>query len=246
MSLKVLVAWLACGAFLTAIATEPAKEKPAAEKKTEEKKPDEKKDEKPVSLFDGKTLGKWKASDFATQGEVEVKDGNLVIGVGERCSGVTFKGDFPTSNYEIRLEAMRVDGSDFFCGLTFPVARPARADKKAETQPCTLVVGGWGGGVVGLSNIDGMNASENSTSQYKDFDAKKWYPIRVRVTEPKIEAWIGDDKVVDFTTTGHELSIHIEVEESKPLGIATFATTGAIRKIEYVKVTEPDSPPEKD
>jgi 3-keto-disaccharide hydrolase len=196
---------------------------------------------KPRSLFDGKTLSGWKASGFGAQGKVEVKDERIVIGFGEGCSGVTYTGDVPKTDYEITLEAMRVDGTDFFCGLTFPVER----DKK-KVQPCTLVLGGWGGGTVGLSSIDGYDASENSTSSYKEFENGRWYKVRLRVTKPKIEAWIDKDKVVDFTIGQRDLSIRIEVEESKPLGIATWRTTGAVRKIEIRPVTEPDSPPEKE
>ena len=66
------------------------------------------------------------------------------------------------------------------------------------------------------------------------------------MTRPKIEAWIDKEKVVDFTIGEHELSIRIEVEESKPLGIATWRTTGAVRKIEVTPVSKPDSPPEKE
>ena len=58
------------------------------------------------------------------------------------------------SDYEVTLEAMRVDGNDFFCGMTFPAGK----------DPCTLIVGGWGGTVVGLSSINGMDASENETT----------------------------------------------------------------------------------
>jgi hypothetical protein len=193
------------------------------------------------SLFDGKTLSGWKGSDFASQGKVEVKDEQIVIGFGEGCSGITYAGDVPKTNYELSLEAMRVDGTDFFCGLTFPVERD-----KGKVQPCTLVVGGWGGGTVGLSSIDGYDASENSTSKYIEFENGRWYKIRLRVTKPKIEAWIDSEKIVDFTLGQHDLSIRIEVEESKPLGIATWRTTGAFRKIEVRPQAEPDSPPEKE
>src|SRR5262245_765452 len=99
--------------------TKPAGTK-ASDSRSEQptNKPAEKKDApKPRSLFDGKSLGDWKDSGFATQGRVEVKDGSIVVGFGEGCSGVTFKGKFPETNYELRMEAMRVDGSDFFCGL---------------------------------------------------------------------------------------------------------------------------------
>ena len=37
-----------------------------------------KEDSKSQSLFDGKKLGHWKATDFGGQGEVKVEDGNLV------------------------------------------------------------------------------------------------------------------------------------------------------------------------
>ena len=33
-----------------------------------------------------------------------------------------------------------------------------------ESIPVHLIVGGWGGTVVGLSSIDGMDASENETT----------------------------------------------------------------------------------
>jgi hypothetical protein len=232
-----------------------ADEKPATKTpdKAEEKKAatDAKELYKPRPLFDGKSLGDWKESGFVSQGRVEVKDGQIVVGFGEGCSGVTYKGKFPTTNYELSLEAMRVDGSDFFCGLTFPVqpaANHPRRDpkKKDEVWPCTLVIGGWGGGVVGLSSINGSDASENSTSVYKEFESGKWYKVRLRVTEQKIEAWLDKEKIVDFTIGDHKLSIRIEVEESKPLGISTWRTTGAIKNITVATVDEPDSPPAKD
>jgi hypothetical protein len=229
-----------------------AEAKPADEPKAADtEKKDEKDKPKPRSLFDGKELGDWKASSFPSQGRVEIKDKHIEIGTGEGCSGITYKGKFPTTNYELSLEAMRVDGSDFFCGLTFPV-KPAAdhprldPEKKDEVWPCTLVIGGWGGGVTGLSSIDGNDASENSTSQYKTFESGQWYKVRLRVTEKKIEAWIDKEKVIDFTIGHRKLSIRIEVEESKPLGIATWRTTGAVRNLEVVTVSEPDSPPEKD
>ena len=205
---------------------------PAAAKK------DAQKDAKKVewhSLFDGKALGDWKPSKFATQGSVNVKDGQIVIGFGDGCSGVTWKGKFPKTDYEIRLQAMRVEGNDFFCGLTFPVG----------DSPCSFICGGWGGGVVGLSSIDGEDASSNDTTQYKSFDNKKWYTIRVRVTASRISAWIDNDKMVDQPLEDRKISIRSEVEESKPLGIASYKTTAAIRAIEWRTLTAAEARPEK-
>jgi hypothetical protein len=239
----------AFGSFAFADDKPAAKPESAVENKSDEKKADSRDESKPRSLFDGKSLGDWKESTFPTQGRVKVEDGKIVVGFGEGCSGITYKGKFPTTNYELSLEAMRVDGSDFFCGLTFPVKpaddHPRRdKEKKDEVWPCTLVVGGWGGGVVGLSSIDGHDASENATSSYKDIESGKWYRVRVRVTEKKVEAWLDKEKIIDLTIGDRQLSIRLEVEESKPLGIATWRTTGAMKNIEVKTVKEPDSPPE--
>jgi 3-keto-disaccharide hydrolase len=136
-------------------------------------------------------------------------------------TGVTWTNDLPRMNYEISLEAMRVDGSDFFCGLTFPVGE----------EPCSFIVGGWGGGVVGLSSIDNEDAAHNETTQYMNFTNGKWFAIRVKVTKTRIEAWIDSDKVVNLETEGKKISIRPEVELSKPLGIASWSTAAALRNI---------------
>lgn len=175
------------------------------------------------SLFDGKSLTGWKATDFAGRGEVKVKDGTILLESGQ-MTGITWTNshDLPRMRYEISLEAMRVDGSDFFCGLTFPVGK----------NPCSLIVGGWGGGVVGLSSLDGQDAANNETTRYMNFQSGRWYRVRLRVTDSKIEAWIDADKVVDVTTADKAISVRLEMEESKPLGIATWATSAALRNVQ--------------
>ena len=121
----------------------------------------------------------------------------------------------------VTLEAMKRDGTDFFCGLTFPVG----------DSPCSFIVGGWGGGVVGLSSLNGSDASENETTKYQEFESNRWYTIRVRVTKDKIEAWIDQKQMVDVETDGVRISIRPEVELSRPLGIACYSTTAALRDI---------------
>lgn len=172
-------------------------------------------------LFDGNSLNGWKISDFGTQGDVYVSGDKIILGMGDGCTGITWTGEFPVSYYEITLEAKRVEGNDFFCGMTFPAGK----------DPCTLIVGGWGGTVVGLSSISGMDASENETTTNMRFEMDRWYKIRLKVTAEKIEAWIDDEKVVDFTIGNNYLSIRPEVELSKPFGIASWRTTSAIRNI---------------
>ena len=174
-----------------------------------------------ISLFDGKTLDGWEITRFGTEGPVSVSDGNIVLAFGDGCTGVTWTNDFPRSNYEVTLEAMRVSGNDFFCGMTFPV----------NESHCSLIVGGWGGPVVGLSTIDGNDAAHNSTKTLKKFDKNVWYKIKLQVTDETIVAWIDDEVVVDFQIGDHVISIRPEVGLSRPFGITSWNTTAALRNI---------------
>lgn len=193
----------------------------AQEKKPEKDPPLVKDKDGWVSLFDGKTLNGWKKTNFGGEGDVEVKDGAIEMGVGSDMTGIHTDRELPKINYEVELEAQRVDGSDFFCGFTFPVKK----------DPCSLIVGGWGGGVCGLSSIDDMDASENDTTTYETFKNKTWYKIRLKVTEKKIEAWIDGKPILDQELEGKKIGIRYEVEPSKPFGFACYQTTAALRNI---------------
>lgn len=176
-------------------------------------------------LFNGKTLDGWKITQYGTDGPVLVSDGNLVLNYGDGCTGVNWEGDFPKVNYEVSLEAQRTVGNDFFCGITFPV----------NNEFCSLIVGGWGGPVVGISCIDGNDAEHNQIRVLKKFDKNRWYKIKLKVTGENITAWIDDEKLVDFNYSGHRLSVRAEVELSKPFGLFTWQTTGVMRNIRLEK-----------
>jgi hypothetical protein len=148
----------------------------------------------------------------------------IIIEQGMTLSGITWTRGavLPRVNYEIALEAMKLEGTDFFCGLTFPV----------EESACTLIVGGWGGMVVGLSSIDHADASENETTQGMEFDLNRWYRIRVRVTDKKIEAWIDDELKFEVETQGRKIDLRPgDIQKSLPLGVSTYMTRAAVRDI---------------
>jgi Domain of Unknown Function (DUF1080) len=173
-------------------------------------------------LFDGKTLANWQTTKFSGDGGATVENGQIVLGTGRPLTGITWAGaELPTTNYEITLQAMRVEGRDFFAGVTFPVA----------DSFCSLILGGWGGTVIGLSSINGQDASENETSQSMEFESGRWYSIRIRVTAEKIEAWLDERQIISQDLKGNKITTRSEVDPSQPLGIASYRTKAALRDL---------------
>jgi hypothetical protein len=177
-------------------------------------------------LFDGETLNGWEITNFGPQGPVYVSGGSIILGMGEGCTGITWVKKFPVMNYKVTLDAKRVSGNDFFCGMTFPAGK----------DPCTLIVGGWGGTVVGLSSINKKDASENETTTLMEFEKDHWYRICLMVRDDTIKAFINDTIVIDFVKGDKVLTIRPEVELSKPFGIASWYTTAALRNIKLEKI----------
>lgn len=176
------------------------------------------------ALFNGKDLSGWRTNDFGGAGEVKVENGQISIGAGVALTGIRRSSDvdLPRSNYEVHVQAMKGEGNDFFCGLTFPV----------KDSHATLVVGGWGGSLVGLSSIDGMDASENEYTQYMRFDDNKWYNIRLRVTDRRIQAWIEGEKMIDANIEGRRVSMRPgEIEDAVPFGISTYQTAALVKEV---------------
>ncbi|MFO0842949.1 MAG: DUF1080 domain-containing protein [Gemmataceae bacterium] len=173
-------------------------------------------------LFDGKTLTNWKSVKFGDEGKVYVKDGMIVLEKGQKLTGIVYtRGDFPKVNYEVTYEGKKIDGDDFFSMPTLP----------ARDEFFSFVTGGWRGTVVGISNVNGANASENITTKSMEFERDRWYRFRVRVTANRIEAWIDREKVVDLDTSDVTLSLHLASRPSRPFGFSSYDTTGAVRDI---------------
>lgn len=180
----------------------------------------------PGVLFNGQDLEGWEITNFGPQGPVYVSGGEIILGMGDGATGITWTKEFPSDNYEVTLQAKRIEGTDFFCGMTFPVG----------SSHCTLIVGGWGGTVVGISSINKLDASENETRILRKFEKDRWYSIRLRVEGDTIKAWIDGEMVVDYAIGNNFLSTRAEVELSKPFGIASWVTTAALREIKVEMV----------
>jgi hypothetical protein len=174
-------------------------------------------------LFDGKSLRGWRETPFTGHGAVRVEDGTIVLEAGAHMTGITRADSLPRSNYEVRFEAARIQGGDFFASLTFPV----------RDSFCTWVTGGWGGDIVGLSSIDGWDASDNETRSYFTFETGRWYAFRIQVTDARIMAWIDGRPIVNVEIGGRSIGLRYgDIKLSAPFGFASYNTTGALRKIE--------------
>lgn len=145
----------------------------------------------------------------------------MVIDKGEPMSGAVWQHDVPRDNYEISLEAMRLAGTDFFCGLTFPVG----------AENLTFILGGWGGYTVGLGNVDDKHAGENPTTRMMEFKDNQWYGIKIRVASEAIIVWLDGKQIIKQGRSGHAFDIWPQQKACLPLGISTWRTKGAFRKV---------------
>ena len=181
-----------------------------------------------LKLFDGQSLIGWQPNQGSRVGKVEVKDGSMVLRTGEPMTGVTLtRQDLPTLNYRLIYEANRTEGNDFFAAATFPVG----------PSFVTLVNGGWGGGVTGLSLINGDSAAENETNHFLKYQNNIWYRFEVEVTTRAVRCVVDGAEVVLFPHEGAQLKTRLETRVNQPLGFATYRSTGLIRLVEIKPLT---------
>jgi hypothetical protein len=172
----------------------------------------------------GKDLEGWTMTDFYRPGKVSRQGDVLVFDEGTPLTGITTeRKDFPTENFEIELQARRVTGNDFLCGLTFPVGKGF----------CTFIAGGWGGGLVGLSSVDGADASENQTTGFHEFENGKWYQFKISVDDQLVRGWIDEKEVFSQEREGRKFSTRIEVFACQPLGLCAFQSKVEIKNFRW-------------
>ncbi len=205
----------------------PATSSPTDESGSHADKGDDRSDNS-VELFDGKTLDPWTVTNFGGEGEVAVQDETVFLDYGADLTGIHREWPLEKENYEIELEAKKVEGGDFFVGLTFPIGDGFSS----------LILGGWGGGVCGLSSINGDDASENETTDYRAFETDKWYKVRVRVTSTQVVVWLDDKEYLVVNREDKKFDVRFELEMSKPFGLCSFMTQAQYRGLRARPLTK--------
>lgn len=178
------------------------------------------------SLLSPEFASAWKAAGMTEEGMVSLKQGEIVLHPGQPMTGARFEAwksaELPVMRYAIEYEAMRVEGNDFFGTVTFPV----------NDSHVSLVVGGWGGTLVGISSIDDMDAGENSTRGNAYFKNNEWHQVRVEVRDDGLKAWINQKLFVNVSTKGRQLGLRAgDIERCVPFGFASYATHARIRGV---------------
>lgn len=166
----------------------------------------------------------WRSTNFGGEGEVERIEGGVMLPMGSPLTGIHWPQSLPqTVDYQLEVTASRLSGNDFFCGLTFPVG---------DTH-ATVVLGGWGGGLCGLSCVDDEDAGTNATRSFQSFTPNVRYTLRLEVRADAIRAWLDGELLFDQPTVGHKISLRTEMFPSQPLGVASFITRAAIHEVRW-------------
>jgi hypothetical protein len=182
-----------------------------------------------IELFDGRSLAGLAPTEFGGEGEVAVRDGALHLGIGSPLTGVTWTGPLPQEPYELEVVAARSTGGDFFCGLTFPVG----------TEHLTLVLGGWGGTVCGLSNLDGRDAAHNPTRTLRAFARGQAVNARIEVRADAVRVFVDGAPLCQTPRQGVTLGLRAEMLPSCPLGLASFATESTVTALRWRPLQAP-------
>ncbi len=173
------------------------------------------------------------------------KAGVLILHAGRVLNLVKYEGKeelLPREGYEIAWDGMRLEGADFFSTLTFPVGKP---DKDGKDTCVSLVTGGWGGWVLGISSIGHQFANENETTKSVEFETGRWYRFTLQVTPEVIRLLLDGKEQFKVDVRDRALTMHpSDVRRCMPLGFSTYQTTGAIRNLQIRKLGKDELKPD--
>ncbi|MFM7603924.1 MAG: DUF1080 domain-containing protein [Prosthecobacter sp.] len=178
------------------------------------------------SLLDAPHAAFWRSSGMEQQGEAFLKNGEITTVIGAPMTGITFTAwkslGVPRDHYLIEYEALRAEGGDFFGSITFPV----------RDSGLTFIMGGWGGGLTGVSSIDGLDASENMTRGHFDFQNQRWYRVRIELRDENLTITIDERPFVKVSLKGRQTHLRYgEISKCLPLGFASYLTSARIRRL---------------
>lgn len=187
-------------------------------------------------LFATPLVEHWKEAAIENNGGMTREPDGFTLNEGSPMSGNVFPtwvaDGLPLTDYAIGYEAMRVSGHDFFGSITFPVGKPDRC--------VTFVLGGWGGSQVGISSIDGYDASENTTGSSQHFENNRWYRVRIEVADRFLKVLLDGRPIINTNLSGRSLSLRGgDILQCVPFGFATYGTTGRVRGCVVEKLAQP-------
>jgi hypothetical protein len=186
-----------------------------------------------VDLLSPQWLPAWKDTNISAAGPVVMRDHVIRLGIGAPMTCVQFpawpEAKLPTLDYAIEMEARRVEGSDFFSALTFPVGELTRC--------VSFINGGWGGSTTGLSNIDSQTAAENRTASDQRYTPGQWHQFRIEVRANEIAVWMDQRVIIRTAVEGHLFDVRPgDIERCKPFGLASYESTGEIRRLDVSRL----------
>ena len=165
----------------------------------------------------------FEETELGGEGLASIAPNRILLEPGVPLSGVTWTGAAPVAPYTLEVEFTKRYGNDFPCALTFPVAG----------SHLSLVLGGWGGTVCGLSSLDGLDASRNETRFVRSFPPGARTHVRLEVHRAEVRAALDGVEVVRIDLAGRSLGVREELLPCRPLGIAAFATAVEVHSVRW-------------
>ncbi len=174
-------------------------------------------------LFDGKTLDGWQAAgDEATRGEVRLESGQIILNPGSPKTTVAWTSEFPARDYEVEVEAMRVEGRDAFCTIGLPLG---------EEQAQVAV--GWGpigrdSFMISVNAKDGSASADAVTEKRMQLKSGQWYRINVKVDDERVVVLVDGEPVLDVPRSDDTFP---KRQDGNRFNITSYDTKAAIRKV---------------
>ncbi len=165
----------------------------------------EQKSEGWTALFDGKTLDGWSVkSGFATYA---VQDGAIVGTTASNSPNTFLTSDRSFGDFEMTVD-VKLDDAALNSGLQ------VRSGLKGEKYggrlygPQVEIAPNVAGYIYGEATKYGWLSQERKP--HKLFPVNQWVTFRVRAVGPKIETWIGGEKVTELTLQNELATDHAE------------------------------------